>query len=116
MEAIIARFGPRMVNASCSYRGGKPGSVSSGSAQTAELLQLFNPDLAPSLAVTFGLFLAVGFFAQLVDGAVGMAYGVISSSVLLAFGVSRPPGSTRGSSASGREPGIGWPAIWSGSV
>ncbi|WP_414731773.1 sulfite exporter TauE/SafE family protein [Vitreimonas sp.] len=38
---------------------------------------------------TFGLFLLVGFFAQLVDGAVGMAYGVISSSVLLAFGV--PP-------------------------
>jgi uncharacterized membrane protein YfcA len=43
----------------------------------------------PALATTFGLFLAVGFFAQLVDGAVGMAYGVISSSVLLAFGV--PP-------------------------
>ncbi|MBC7769690.1 MAG: sulfite exporter TauE/SafE family protein [Phycisphaerales bacterium] len=37
----------------------------------------------------FGLFLLVGFFAQLVDGAVGMAYGVISSSVLLALGV--PP-------------------------
>jgi uncharacterized protein len=47
------------------------------------------PDLWPALAITFGLFLAVGFFAQLVDGAVGMAYGVISSSVLLAFGV--PP-------------------------
>jgi hypothetical protein len=47
------------------------------------------PDLWPALATTFGLFLLVGFFAQLVDGAVGMAYGVISSSVLLAFGV--PP-------------------------
>lgn len=46
------------------------------------------PDLWPALAITFGLFLAVGFLAQLVDGAVGMAYGVISSSVLLAFGVS----------------------------
>src|SRR5690606_39474514 len=43
----------------------------------------------PVLATTFGIFLAVGFLAQLVDGAVGMAYGVISSSVLLAFGV--PP-------------------------
>jgi uncharacterized membrane protein YfcA len=43
----------------------------------------------PALAATFGLFLAVGFLAQLIDGAVGMAYGVISSSVLLAFGV--PP-------------------------
>lgn len=46
-------------------------------------------DLWPVLATTFGLFLLVGFFAQLVDGAVGMAYGVISSAVLLAFGV--PP-------------------------
>jgi uncharacterized membrane protein YfcA len=48
-----------------------------------------NPDLWPALLATFSLFLLVGFFAQLVDGAVGMAYGVISSSVLLAFGV--PP-------------------------
>src|SRR5262245_9181703 len=47
------------------------------------------PELWSALAPTFGLFLFVGFFAQLVDGAVGMAYGVISSSVLLAFGV--PP-------------------------
>jgi hypothetical protein len=47
------------------------------------------PELWPALAATLGLFLLVGFFAQLVDGAVGMAYGVISSSVLLAFGV--PP-------------------------
>lgn len=46
-------------------------------------------ELWPSLLATLGLFLLVGFFAQLVDGAVGMAYGVISSSVLLAFGV--PP-------------------------
>jgi hypothetical protein len=52
-------------------------------------LDFLTPDLWPALAVTFGLFLLVGFFAQLVDGAVGMAYGVISSSVLLAFGV--PP-------------------------
>jgi uncharacterized membrane protein YfcA len=37
----------------------------------------------------FVLFLVVGFLAQLVDGALGMAYGVVSSSVLLAFGV--PP-------------------------
>lgn len=46
-------------------------------------------DLWPAVWTTFGLFLLVGFFAQLVDGAVGMAYGVISSSVLLAMGV--PP-------------------------
>ncbi|RAK65475.1 sulfite exporter TauE/SafE family protein [Phenylobacterium kunshanense] len=35
----------------------------------------------------FWLFAAVGFAAQLVDGALGMAYGVISTSVLLSFGV-----------------------------
>jgi hypothetical protein len=38
---------------------------------------------------TFLLFLLVGALAQAVDGALGMAYGVISSSVLLALGV--PP-------------------------
>ena len=37
----------------------------------------------------FLIFLLVGFIAQMVDGALGMAYGVISSTVLLAFGV--PP-------------------------
>ena len=37
----------------------------------------------------FLLFLLVGLLAQTVDGALGMAYGLISSSVLLAFGV--PP-------------------------
>ncbi|WAJ27717.1 sulfite exporter TauE/SafE family protein [Antarcticirhabdus aurantiaca] len=35
----------------------------------------------------FLLFLLVGALAQLVDGALGMAYGVISSTVLLSFGV-----------------------------
>lgn len=44
------------------------------------------PDFWPALWTIFGLFLLVGFLAQLIDGAVGMAYGVISSSVLLAFG------------------------------
>lgn len=38
---------------------------------------------------TFLLFFLVGALAQSVDGSLGMAYGVISSSVLLAFGV--PP-------------------------
>ncbi len=38
---------------------------------------------------TFVLFLLVGLLAQTVDGALGMAYGVTSSSVLIAFGV--PP-------------------------
>lgn len=33
------------------------------------------------------LFVAVGFAAQIVDGALGMAYGVISTSVLMSFGI-----------------------------
>ncbi|OQA01244.1 MAG: Sulfite exporter TauE/SafE [Planctomycetes bacterium ADurb.Bin401] len=37
----------------------------------------------------FFLYVAVGFIAQLVDGSLGMAYGVSASSLLLAFGV--PP-------------------------
>lgn len=37
---------------------------------------------------SIGLFIAIGFFAQLIDGALGMAYGVLSSSFLLSFGVS----------------------------
>jgi hypothetical protein len=34
------------------------------------------------------LFAAVGFMAQLIDGAIGMAYGLSATSVLLSFGVS----------------------------
>ena len=37
----------------------------------------------------FLLYVAVGFVAQMVDGAIGMAYGVMSSSVLLSMGI--PP-------------------------
>ena len=37
----------------------------------------------------FLLFALIGFLAQLVDGSLGMGYGVVSSSTLLAFGV--PP-------------------------
>jgi len=49
---------------------------------------------------TFLLFLLVGLVAQSVDGALGMAYGVISSSVLLAFGV---PPATASASVHGAE-------------
>jgi uncharacterized membrane protein YfcA len=52
-------------------------------------MELSAPDFLPPLAVVFVLFWVVGFIAQLVDGALGMAYGVISSSVLIAVGV--PP-------------------------
>jgi uncharacterized membrane protein YfcA len=40
----------------------------------------------------FGLYVAAGFVAQLIDGALGMAYGVSASSLLMAFGV--PPAAT----------------------
>ena len=43
----------------------------------------------------FVIFALVGFFAQLIDGALGMGYGVISSVVLLATGV--PPAHTSAS-------------------
>lgn len=33
------------------------------------------------------VFVLIGLFAQLIDGALGMAYGVTSSSLLLAFGI-----------------------------
>jgi len=49
---------------------------------------------------TFLLFLLVGAVAQAVDGALGMAYGVISSSVLLALGV---PPATASASVHGAE-------------
>lgn len=37
---------------------------------------------------TFYTFIAIGFCAQLIDGALGMAYGASSTSLLLQFGVS----------------------------
>lgn len=40
------------------------------------------------MGADFWLFAAVGFAAQLVDGALGMAYGVVSTTVLLSVGVS----------------------------
>lgn len=43
------------------------------------------------MTMDFWIFVLVGFAAQLVDGALGMAFGLISTSTLLAFGV--PPAS-----------------------
>ena len=40
----------------------------------------------------FLLYVLAGFLAQLVDGALGMAYGVTASSLLLSYGV--PPAAT----------------------
>ena len=41
------------------------------------------------MTTEFFLLLAIGFFAQLVDGALGMAYGVSSTTLLLAIGFAR---------------------------
>src|SRR3990170_8856840 len=38
------------------------------------------------------LYVIIGFVAQMIDGAIGMAYGVTASSVLLGLGV--PPATT----------------------
>jgi len=43
----------------------------------------------PSLTLEFLALIAVGFLAQLVDGALGMAFGLISTTALLSIGV--PP-------------------------
>lgn len=39
------------------------------------------------LESTFFIFLAVGFIAQIIDGALGMAYGISCSTLLLHFGI-----------------------------
>jgi uncharacterized membrane protein YfcA len=45
--------------------------------------------MAELLTNEFWLLLAIGFFAQLVDGALGMAYGVLTNTALLTIGL--PP-------------------------
>jgi uncharacterized membrane protein YfcA len=44
------------------------------------------------VSLDFGWYVLVGFLAQLIDGALGMAYGVTASSLLLTFGI--PPAVT----------------------
>ena len=41
-------------------------------------------------------FVGIGFAAQMIDGAVGMAYGVLASSSLLGLGVARAAQARRG--------------------
>jgi len=44
------------------------------------------------LTQEFALYIVAGFIAQIIDGALGMAYGVTASSILIALGV--PPAAT----------------------
>jgi uncharacterized protein len=57
----------------------------------------------------FWAFALVGFFAQLVDGALGMGFGVISASVLLAQGV--PPALVSASVNAAKLPTTGTAAL-----
>lgn len=69
---------------------GVRGLASGGGAAFMGLTATWRPSQSNGPCVdVFFLFLLVGFLAQAVDGALGMAYGVISTSVLLALGV--PP-------------------------
>lgn len=76
----MLRPSPRLENSPCSV-----GDLLIGSARNA-------PSGRPSPQLgkmtDFLLFFLVGGLAQLVDGALGMAYGIICSTVLLSFGVS----------------------------
>ena len=60
----------------------------------------------------FWLFAAVGFAAQLVDGALGMAYGVVSTTVLLANGV--PPATASASVHAAKDAAHQRPKVWDG--
>jgi uncharacterized protein len=75
------------------------------------------------LGSDFIIFALVGFFAQVIDGALGMAYGVVSSTMLLTFGV--PPAAasasvhaaemfTTAASATShvRNRNVNWPLFW----
>ena len=42
------------------------------------------------LTTEFALLLGIGFVAQLVDGALGMAYGVLANTAMLSMGLSKP--------------------------
>jgi uncharacterized protein len=61
-----------------------------------ELLTVFNEHVNQTTGISLGnwltpsfmLLVAIGFMAQLVDGAIGMAYGLTSASLLLLLGLS----------------------------
>ena len=45
------------------------------------------------LIAEYGIYVVIGFLAQLVDGALGMAFGVVSTTALLSFGIAPAPAS-----------------------
>jgi uncharacterized membrane protein YfcA len=68
-----------------------PGVISGPGAVCEYSPHLPDPSGPPRMELPpeFLVFVAIGLAAQLVDGALGMAYGITSSSLLLAFGL--PP-------------------------
>jgi uncharacterized membrane protein YfcA len=66
---------------------GAPGKANQGSREFHKSISMYDSLLAQ--AVALWPYILVGFGAQMVDGALGMAYGVISSTLLLTLGV--PP-------------------------
>mgnify|MGYP000244573939 CR=1 FL=1 len=52
------------------------------------LLALPLMNMSSTTIIDLPIFILIGFSAQLIDGAIGMAYGVLSNSILLAMGVS----------------------------
>ncbi|MBB5279883.1 hypothetical protein HNQ87_001030 [Pacificimonas flava] len=76
---------------------GRPGHIRKGRlsyaddfvALTRSLQEIPSLIMVADFAVAILPFVLIGFAAQLVDGALGMAFGVISSTLLIGFGV--PP-------------------------
>ncbi len=60
-----------------------------------DAIKVFAVNTYDSLDANFGIMLLAGFLAQLIDGALGMGYGVTSATVLLSAGV--PPAAISGS-------------------
>lgn len=60
----------------------------------------------------FWLAVAVGLFAQIIDGALGMAYGITATTFLLSTGVPPAAGSSRSSAPTSRPRGCGASSRW----
>lgn len=68
----------------CYRNSPKPQAAGSSPAAPASFIQ--KETLLPEISSELITYILVGFCAQLVDGALGMAFGVISSTVLLSIG------------------------------
>ena len=74
-------------------------------AYSAPVALIGPPAVNALLSYDFIVYVVIGFAAQLVDGALGMAYGVTASSLLLGVGV--PPALSSATIAPSSTAGIG---------